>query len=100
MKKILAHMAEGRTLQTTVGNLTGATRFEASTQGKIWHTVCLKFKTATDSWSHCAKCYKQEVGTIKNEKQWLANIKTIAQHIKTATPAKFVTSKVIHEHYD
>ena len=55
-REILAHMAEDRTLQTTFGNLLGATRFKAGKQGKQWRTVCPKCKERIDSWRHCADC--------------------------------------------
>ena len=53
-----------------------------------------------NSRGRCVECYGLEGGIIKNEKQWLANIKKIAQHIRTATLAKYITSEVIHEHYE
>ena len=99
IRKILAHLAEDRTLQTTFGNLLGATIFKAGKQGKLWHTVCPKCKERIDSWSHCAECYQLEIKEAKNEKQWLANIKEIIKEIKTATPAKYITSEVRHTQY-
>ena len=99
IRKILASMADDRTLQTTFGNLMGATRFKASGKGKIWHTVCPKCKTEIDSWEHCVKCYQIQAKEVKNEKQWLANIRDITEKIKTATPAKYTTSNIQHTQY-
>ena len=92
-------MADDRTLQTTFGNLMGATRFKASEKGKLWHTVCPKCKTKIDSWEHCAECYQIETKEIKNEKQWLANIRDITKKIKTVAPAQYATSNIQHTQY-
>ena len=42
-------------------------------------------------------CYQLEAVEIKNEKQWLANIKTISSERKTATPATYVASNQRHQ---
>ena len=99
VKKIMAHLAEDRALQTNFANLVGATRFKAGAKGKIWHTICPKCKDNIDSWEHCAKCYRLEAQAPVNEKQWLANIKEILVKTQTDTPAKYMASDKQHEHY-
>ena len=99
IRKILAHLEEDRTLQTTFANLVGAIRFKAGKKGRLWHTVCPNCKKEIDSWEHCVSCYQIKAKEAKNEKQWLANIKEIIEKIKTATPAKYTASEHQHIHY-
>ena len=99
IKNIMAHMAEGRILHATFGNLMGATRFETREQGEVWHTMSPKCKKYVDNWSHCVDCHQLEVGEIKNEKQWLANTKVIIRSIRTDPPAKYVATNIRHERY-
>ena len=99
IKTILRSLADDRTFQTTFGNLIGGTRFKAATKGILKHTICPNCKENLDSWSHCVECYKLQLGEIKNEKQWLLNIRLILEKIKTETPGKYTPSNSIHTWY-
>ena len=89
IKKILGSLDDDRMLQTTFGNLIGATRFKTIKEGELRGTVCPKCKKAVDTWKHCVECHEIQFRSSANEKQWLRNIRTIMETVKTTTPGKF-----------
>ena len=85
-RAILQQLAGDRKLQTTFTNLIGNTRFKAVMEGKLRHTMCPKCQ-AIDSWEHCMACYKVEVDTMKEGKQWLLHVEKVMKEIAIDTPA-------------